>query len=202
MTEGYDIRIRKAAPADGHALALLMNMAGEGIPAYLWSLAAEEGEDAMAFGARRVSQGDKAFSYANAWVVEMDGVVAGMLLGYRLPDTPAPVPDDVPALVLPALELEALVPGSWYVNGIAVSPGRRGRGLGTLLLRLAEDLARADGADALSLIVSEGNPGAMRLYDSIGYRVVAVRPGVPYPGNDAPGDWILMRKPLGGARRS
>lgn len=199
-TEGFDIRVREALPADGRALAELMNMAGEGIPAYLWSLAAEEGEDPIAFGAGRVGRGEGAFSYVNSWVVEMDGGLAGMLLGYRLRDVPAPIPEDLPALVRPAFELEALVPGTWYVNGIAVAPRVRGRGFGTLLMRLAEDLARSDGATALSLIVSADNEGAMRLYESLGYRVIAVRPAEPWPGHDAPGDWILMKKPLEGGQ--
>lgn len=196
-----DLNVRKAIPADSQELALLMNAAGEGIPAYLWAELAEEGEDPMACGTRRVARPEGAFSYTNAHVAVVEGAVAGMLLGYRLADTIDPVPpDSVPALVRPMLALEARAPGTWYVNGVATAAPFRGRGIGTRLMMLAETLAHETGADGLSLIVAEGNHTASTLYTKLGYECTAREPIVPYPGCPHTGDWLLMQKPLATGR--
>ncbi|MEX0607631.1 MAG: hypothetical protein WD382_04685 [Halofilum sp. (in: g-proteobacteria)] len=124
------IRIREARPADSRQLAELMNAAGEGIPAYLWARMAPPGEDPLDFGTRRVGRREGAFSYRNMQVAVVDGVLAGMLLSYRLPD-PYDIEwrEDLPSIVRPALELESLVPGSWYINAIATVAAMRGRGI-------------------------------------------------------------------------
>src|SRR5699024_9871402 len=112
-----NIEIRKAKPEDSLILAELMNIAGDGIPAYLWAGLAEPGENVMDFGARRVARAEGGFSYSNVHVAVVSGTVAGMLLGYRLPDThEAGQLERSPAVVRPLLALEALAPGSWYVN--------------------------------------------------------------------------------------
>ena len=187
--------IRAARPAEAGELAVLMNMAGEGIPAYLWSRMAGPGEDAMAFGTRRVARAEGGFSYTNAHVIVVSGAVAGMLVGYRQPD-PYDLDDmeNIPEIVRPLIELESLAPGSWYVNGIAVKTEHRGRNLARRLMYRAEELARQTGASSLSLIVAGENTGAKALYESLGYGVVARRPVLPYPNAPHGGDWLLMTK--------
>jgi ribosomal protein S18 acetylase RimI-like enzyme len=56
--------------------------------------------------------------------------------------------------------------------GLGVAPAHRRRGIGTALLGATVDLAREDGAGALSLSVSERNHEARRLYDRMGFVVV------------------------------
>jgi ribosomal protein S18 acetylase RimI-like enzyme len=193
----HDFEIRNAIPEDGTVLAELMNLAGEGLPSYLWSQLAGPGEDAMAVGARRVASVDGGFSYRHAHVLLRCGQVAGMLLGYRLPEHPdMSALEGCPKVVLPLLELEAQVPGSWYVNAVATMPGQRGLGVGTRLMQLAEQLALESAAAALSLIVAAENTGASRLYERLGYVAVARRPIIAFPGCTHRGDWVLMRKPL------
>ncbi|NGP53515.1 GNAT family N-acetyltransferase [Thioalkalivibrio sp. XN8] len=192
-----DFRLRKAAPADGPVLAELLNAAGEGLPLHLWSLMAGPGEDPMAVGARRAAGTEGGFSHRHAHVAMVDERVAGMLLGYPLPD-----PCDTsglaaaPPVVRPLLELEARAPGSWYVNAVAALPQFRGRGVGTFLMNIAEFLARAAGAPATSLVVAEDNAGAMRLYQRLGYEVLDRRPVARFPGCHHTGDWLLMCKNL------
>lgn len=53
--------IRQATIEDSDTLAELMNIAGEGIPAYLWASMAAPDEDTMAFGARRVARTEGGF---------------------------------------------------------------------------------------------------------------------------------------------
>ncbi|WP_111412238.1 GNAT family N-acetyltransferase [Billgrantia lactosivorans] len=189
--------IRKARVEDAPTLAELMNLAGEGIPAYLWERMAEPGEDVMAFGACRVARPEGGFSYANAHVAEVDTGIAGMLLGYRLDDPYDTGPmDELPAVVRPLVELEALVPGSWYVNAVATVSAYRGQGVGRRLMAQAERLAAESHARTMSLIVAEQNDRARRLYEELGYQAHARRPIVPFPRCPHRGNWLLMTKPM------
>jgi ribosomal protein S18 acetylase RimI-like enzyme len=73
-------------------------------------------------------------------------------------------------MFVPLQELENLAPGTWYVNVLAAYPEMRGQGLGTALLALADKLAADTDRRGLSLIVSDANTGARRLYERTGYR--------------------------------
>lgn len=191
--------VRPATPDDAEAMARLVDIAGEGLPTFLWARAAGPGETPLDVGAARARREEGGFSYRNAHVVEEAGRVAGLLVGYRLPDPyETGDPAELPGPVRPLVELESLAPGSWYVNVVAVFEEFRGRGLGTRLLERAEALGRDSGADALSLIVAEQNAGAAALYARLGYRAEARLPIVPYPGIPHRGDWVLMVNRLDG----
>lgn len=195
-----DLKIRAAEIGDARRLAELMDFAGEGIPMYLWRESAGPEGDPLEFGARTVSGTDGGFSYVNAHVAEIGDEVVGMLLGYRLPDPHDVEPlSEAPVVVRPLLELEALAPGSWYVNAVAADPAWRGRGVGSALMQRAEDVAAGSGAEVLSLIVAEENRGARRLYERLGYADVARRPLLPWPGCRHSGHWVLMTKPVPGS---
>jgi ribosomal protein S18 acetylase RimI-like enzyme len=190
--------IRRAAKGDAADLARLIDLAGEGIPSWLWSHDAAAQDAPLEVGTRRAAREEGGFSYRNAHVAVIGGRVAGMLLGYRLPD---PYPDEelveIPALLHPLLELEKGAPGAWYVNALAVSASYRGKGIAQRLMNLAETLARSSGASELSLIVSESNTPARTLYEKRGFEVRGRRASVSSPG--APrleSDWLLMVKKL------
>lgn len=191
-----DTVIRPARPDDAPVLARLVDIAGEGLPMHLWSRMADPGEQAMDVGIRRAAREDGAFSYRNATVIEADGRVAGMLVGYRL-DDPYDTGDlsELPEVVRPLVELEAEAPGSWYVNVLAVLPEFQGRGLGPKLLQLAERRGGESGATRMSIIVADANPRAARLYEKSGYRETARRPVVTWPDSHG-GDWVLLIKDL------
>ncbi len=57
-----------------------------------------------------------------------------------------------------------------FVAYMAVEPDARRRGIGRALLHAAQDLARADGLSFLSLMVTENNQAARRLYESFGLK--------------------------------
>lgn len=191
------MNIRNATIGDAEHLAFLINLAGEGLPAFLWRDMAEQGQDPLAIGARRAAREEGSFSYRNARVVEIDGSIAGMLLSYPLPD-PYDIgdPDDYPAVVRPLVELEAEVPGSWFINAIAAYEEFRGRGVGTALMSACQDMARIARATRLSLIVSSENSGAHALYVKLGYQKIGSRPLVAYPGGPGGGEWLLMVRSL------
>ena len=68
------------------------------------------------------------------------------------------------------------------VMNIAVHPTRRRMGAGKELLLAAIRSAREEGASTMVLEVREGNLPARSLYESVGFTVVANRPGY-YPDN-------------------
>jgi ribosomal protein S18 acetylase RimI-like enzyme len=187
---------RRATPDEAHALAELIDFAGEGLPSYLWERMAEPGEDVWDVGRRRARREEGSFSYRNAVVLEEEGRVVACLIGYPLPDRPEPIDlAQMPPMFVPLQELENLAPGTWYVNVLATYPGHRGRGHGTRLLGLAEELAAAAGSRGLSIIVSDANAGARRLYGRCGYRLAAERTMVKEGWANAGVDWLLLLKP-------
>ena len=186
---------RRATPADADALAELINFAGEGLPHYLWAKMAQPGETVSDVGRRRAMREEGSFSYRNAVVTEIEGQVAACLVGYALPDRPQAIDtDETPAMFVPLQELENLAPGTWYVNVLACYPQYRGQGYGTQLLALAEDLARKTGSRGMSIIVSDANSGARRLYERRGYRQIATRPMVKDDWQGPGENWVLLIK--------
>ena len=191
------LTFRPGAKADASALAVLVDIAGEGLPAYLWSTLKAPGQSILEVGRDRAARETGGFSYRNAVVVEVDGEVAGCLVGYRL-DGPYDLSglEQVPPLVRPLVLLEAKAPGSWYVNVLATFPEFRRKGIGMALLGIAERNAREEAAQALSVIVAAENEPAARLYRAAGYEVLAAEPIFAFPGCPHGGDWVLMVKPL------
>jgi ribosomal protein S18 acetylase RimI-like enzyme len=57
------------------------------------------------------------------------------------------------------------------VNGLAVAPAARGRGVALALLAAAEDQARSQGAAKVTLRVLGSNVAARRVYERAGYVV-------------------------------
>ena len=186
---------RHARPEDAPALAELINFAGEGLPLYLWSNMAAPGESAWDVGRRRALREEGSFSYRTAVVAEAAGRAVASLVGYPLPDVAQPIDyDQMPPLFVPLQELENLAPRTWYVNVLATYPQYRGRGYGSRLLGVADRLAAATGRTGLSIIVSDANAGARRLYERCGYRELATRPMVKERWENPGENWMLMVK--------
>jgi ribosomal protein S18 acetylase RimI-like enzyme len=187
---------RRARTEDSAALANLVNFAGHGLPLYFWDKAAAAGQTGWDVGRERARREQGAFSYRNAIVAEAEGNCAACLIGYAQPDAPVPITSDMPPIFVPLQELENLAPGTWYVNVLAAFPEHRGKGLGTRLLAIADEIAAAAGCPGLSLIVSDANEAACRLYLRCGYREGGIRPMVK---EDWPGEgrnWVLLTKDL------
>jgi ribosomal protein S18 acetylase RimI-like enzyme len=159
------VELRAATRDDASDLARLVDMAGEGLPSYLWSGMAEPGEDVWEVGRRRAERDEGAFSWRNATVAAVDGRVAGCLIGYPIA---AAVPeDDLPPLFRPIQALENAAVKTWYVNVLATYPERRGQGVASALMAQAEGLG---GAGGTSLIVADRNTAARLFYERRGYR--------------------------------
>ncbi|MGH6792300.1 MAG: GNAT family N-acetyltransferase [Methyloceanibacter sp.] len=188
---------RPATIADAAALAVLVDIAGEGMACYMWQALAVHGQAATEIGRERARREEGGFSYRNATVAEIDGEIAAGLVGYRL-DEPYDLGgfDAMPDMVQPLLRLEAQAPGSWYVNVLACFPEFRGRGIGARLLEIADGKGRDEGAPAMSVIVGSWNEGAARLYGRAGYTPKATEAAILPPSLPRRGEWVLMTKKL------
>ncbi|TLF53020.1 GNAT family N-acetyltransferase [Halomonas urmiana] len=191
------MRLRDATRADARDLAYLINLAGEGLPETLWGQMAEGDATPLEVGAERAGREEGGFSYHHARVCIERGRIVGMIIAYRLPDSyDLEGLDEAPATVQPLLRLEAQVPGSWYINGIATLPAARRKGVGRLLMAQAEASAIGAGCHELSLIVAEENHTACAIYHRLGFREIASLPLVPWPGCPHGGRWLLMTRLL------
>lgn len=79
-----------------------------------------------------------------------------------------------------------------YVQTVCVAPAFRGQGLGTALMRFAEERVFRDCPNVF-LCVSSFNPGARRLYERLGYRPVGELADYLTAGHAE----LLMRKTIG-----
>ncbi|MDA7949077.1 MAG: GNAT family N-acetyltransferase [Hyphomicrobiaceae bacterium] len=189
------LTFRAATPEDADHLAKFINYAGEGMPLYLWERMAEKGETPWDVGRRRARRMEGGFSFLNATIAEADGEVAGCLIGYALPEKPEAIDyETMPAMFVPLQELENLAPKTWYVNVLGVHPHLRGAGVGTALLKVAEERATQENCTGLSLIVAGANAGARRLYERCGYEERANREMVKDNWANPSTNWVLLTK--------
>lgn len=188
--------IRKARASDAPHLVRFINMAADDLPLHFWQKTVGPDGDPWRLGEERAARDSGNFSYRNAWMAEADGVVAACLLGYAAEAAPGPIDPDTPPIFVPLLELEALAPGSWYLNVLATYDAFRGRGLGSALLDHAETVAASGGHDSISLIAEDTHRDALRLYMAKGYREVARRPVVKGEWAVDASEWILFIKQI------
>ncbi len=183
------LTLRPAGPDDAAHLAQLINIAGEGMPLIYWQDLAGPDGDAWAVGTERAARDAGSFSWRNATVVEAHGQIAAALIAYPI-DSEASPEDyaSLPPAFVPLQELEDKAVGSHYVNVLATYAQFRGRGLGT---RLLQDARKAAGRRPMSIIVSDANTGARRLYERQGFEIRDSRPAPP-DGPYAGHNWLLM----------
>lgn len=189
--------IRQADASDAESLARLINLAGEGIPNWLWARACVEGQTPLDIGIERARRTQGGFSYTNALVAEPHGYPIGMVLSYAITAAPTENPNDLPAPIAPFVALEKLSVDTWFINALAVFAEGQNRGIGSQLLTAAEELAQAKGFQKMSIQVYGQNSGAVRLYERHGYQLVAsdpvrLHPCPPY----YTGDVLLLIKKL------
>lgn len=199
MAVANHLRMRCATAADARAIAELISIASAGIATWLWSRHVRDSQDPLSVGAERVARPDTTFSYRNTVLAEREGRIAGMMLGSWL-DAARPgdfvTLEELPPLLRPLAELEAQVPGSYYVNILSVYDGFRDSGVGTRLLQAAASRATSLGCTRLSVQVFNQNIGAVRLYERNGFRAVDSRPIEPHPSHPYNDRILLMQRAL------
>jgi ribosomal protein S18 acetylase RimI-like enzyme len=185
--------LRDARKSDCVDLARLIDIAGEGLASYLWEQMAGPGEGPWEIGRQRAARETGSFSYRNSVVAEVDGRIVGTVIGYPVPEEPEAIDlASTPPMFVPLQDLENLAAGTWYVNAVAVFPEARGLGVGSRLMKRAEQAAKDLELRGLSLIVSDANRDARRLYERLGYEAVATRPMVKEQWQSPGKNWVLM----------
>jgi len=186
-------QLRPGRSSDAADLAALIDMASRGLINWFWSTLREPGESAFEKGRTRIRNNTDSPAHWSQWTVaDADGNAAGAYTGHFLA---ASHTDDTHSEVyVPMLELESLVVGSWYLMALAVFEEHQRKGLGALMLADAEKQARKAGASLISLLVESMNEGAVCFYHRAGFRELARRAYIPFPGSRDDGDWILLTK--------
>ena len=187
---------RRATINDSGTLAQFVEFASEGLAVYLWTKIAGGPDDPWHIGRERVASETGGLSYRNAVIAELAGQSISGLISYPLGDKAERISDSLPAVLVPLHELMNLALDTWYIHVAAVSPEYRGKGQGLALLALAERFAGSAGKASVSLIVSDTNAGARRLYESCGYREIGQRKMVKEQWQHPGVNWVLLRKHL------
>jgi len=191
------MNIRPANKADAIHLAELINLAGEGIPYFLWQKAAQGSESPLDVGIKRASRDTGDFSYRNVVIAEDNPEICGMILSYAIPEQyDLSGINELPSLIQPLVLLEAQATGSWYINAIATYDMYRQKGIASLLLDEIELHAKIAGYSQCSLIVSELNQRAIHLYQNRGYFIKTREPALLMSKQEPAYDWLLMIKSL------
>ena len=186
---------RQAVAGDAAHLARLIDIAGEGIPSWLWARSCREDQSALDVGIERARREQGGFSYRNALVAREGKHAVGMVLSYPITTAPDDLPDEVPEPLAPFVDLEMRSVGTWYINALATYPGHRGRGIGTGLLMAAEARAARSGHAEMSIQVYGQNTGALSLYLRSGYGIAARSPVRLHPCQPYyTGDVLLLKK--------
>lgn len=138
------------------------------------------GDDYMAVLAQIARSEATQYSWRNAVVAEVEGHIAGAVVGYDgaqlyvlregtfavLRQCVGRVPNIV----------DETEPGECYLDSIGVLAEYRGLGVGRALVEAFCARAFADGHDRVGLIVDYENPDAERLYASLGFDRVGTKP--------------------------
>lgn len=171
-----EIVIRPAVSADAATIAEVIAMA-IGDEAGLRNYCGEEYMAVLTEVARREAT---QYSWQNALVAELNGAVAGTVVGYDgaqlytlREGTFATINEFVGRTQTIVDETSA---GEYYLDSVGVLPQYRGMGVGRALVSAFCDKAFAEGHLRVGLIVDFENPDAERLYTSLGFRRIGTRP--------------------------
>jgi ribosomal protein S18 acetylase RimI-like enzyme len=186
--------LRPAARSEAAVIERLVNVSSFGLARYVWSVMAP-GEDPKATGRRSIESDEGALSWRTATLAEIGGRVAGLVMTNRM-SPPSGMFLDPLAVLRPQAELRKRVLGAQHVTFLVTATRFRRRGVGRALLGEAE--RQAGGATGLSLIVSDRNEAARRLYDGFGFREIARVPAVRQGWQSPTRAWVLMLKPIVG----
>tara|TARA_R110001592_G_scaffold363402_1_gene688331 strand:+ start:39936 stop:40529 length:594 start_codon:yes stop_codon:yes gene_type:complete len=190
------IEFREAKREDCRTIAELYSISSEGVANYIWTKLAMPGEKILDVGERRYEREDAVLSYTNCTIVEVDGVIAGMMMAFPIVSgerATAEEVDDDPVLA-PYSRLEE--ENSYYICGVALYPEYRNRGLGHQFMALAKQQAILKGLSKLSLVVFENNKNATGIYKNLGYKEIKREKIIEHPMINHTGDAILMVKNL------
>ena len=171
-----NIIVREARREDAATIAQAVAMAiGDEM-----ALRAYCGDDYLAVLAEMAAREDTQYSWQNGLIAEVDGLVAGAVVGYDgarlgvLREGTFAVLRELLGRT-PTIVDETEV-GEYYLDSVAVLPEFRGLGVGRELVAAFCEKAFSEGHERVGLIVDFDNPQAEKLYTSLGFRRINSRP--------------------------
>jgi ribosomal protein S18 acetylase RimI-like enzyme len=187
---------RPAVPADTYALAELSILAGDGM--YEFLLGDMAPKDMLAgLMARTLKQDTGGFSWQHCFVADAKGVV-GMINAF-----PAAWLRDEERDILPQDKVQVLDPidqvqdwQSFLVNGVAVRLPYRRRGIGTQLIRMAIEQAKAEAFAQMTANLWADNVAARALFEQQGFAVRYKLEIPAHPGLSHTGGSLLMGRQI------
>lgn len=137
------------------------------------------GEEYLAVLTEIARRKNTQYSYQQALIAEVDGIVAGAVVGYdgaRLTElrngTLAVISEHTGHTPTIADETEE---GEQYLDSVGVLPHFRGLGVGRALVAAFCNKAFAEGHNCVGLLVDYENPNAEHLYTSLGFERVGTK---------------------------
>lgn len=191
------IHIERARQRDSRFIAEMIAISSDGIARIEWQQQADaEGVAALDIGARNYADDKGDYSFRNCWVARTDaGEPVGMILAFALTESnrstdAKPPPYAADDIYAPYMYLEAV--NSWYICGVTVAPGYRGRDIGKQLIERAMQDGREAGYSNTSLVAMASKTALIDYYRSFGFEITRRAPIVPHPQIDASGEAVLM----------
>jgi|EndMetStandDraft_7_1072992.scaffolds.fasta_scaffold206241_2 ribosomal protein S18 acetylase RimI-like enzyme len=188
------VLIRPATANDALHVAAIVDIAGHGIDLDSWIR--DSGEDhAVLEAARQAASADanSPYHFSKAYLIEVDGTIAGGLVGELLTRNDDHTAE-ISAALLPLVTLETRLVGYWSILAIATYSEFRGKGLATRLLSRAVELAAAANAKGVCLTVEDTNHPAISVYRTLGFVAGDRLPWVAYGGRSGPREWVMMKR--------
>jgi ribosomal protein S18 acetylase RimI-like enzyme len=128
---------------------------------------------------------DNRHSYLNTWIAEKDSKVIGVMVFYKGSEAIQLDANLVNWLQEKTGKPTVIPPEAYtdeyYIDTVCINPEVRGQGLGSLLFKHAEVVAREEGIAKLALNVELEKESVIRLYERLGYQIA--EPWVIYGGN-------------------
>lgn len=169
-----DIIIRKAIKDDSALIAKVVAMAIGEDTAIIYG-----GVNYMKTFEEIALLDNSQYSYRNAFVAEIDGNVAGAVVGYdgaELYNLRKATLDVISKHTGKELQITDETDASeFYLDSLAVMPEYRGYGVGSKLILAMKERAFSEYKKPLGLLVDFENPDAERLYKSLGFERVEVK---------------------------
>ncbi len=170
------VTVRHARREDAPTVARLFMMAWP-MDSFL-AMSPELTEESFAEMVREYVAADGTlYSYANTFVAEADGVVAGAICGYdgaRCRELKRPILEDFARRFPDANnsfgDYDETEAGEFYLDSIGVDPSMRSLGIGSKLFEAMLGYAAENGFSRAGLLVDVDNPKAEALYFRLGFR--------------------------------
>jgi ribosomal protein S18 acetylase RimI-like enzyme len=112
--------------------------------------------------------------YQNCIVKEIEGKIAGVIIGYFIKDLPILDAEMLEIITANSRNSKVVVEkeaedNDYYIDTVSVNSDYQGAGIGTELLKGLIDYAIKIGANRITLNVDQAKPAVRRLYERIGF---------------------------------